>query len=80
MALCSQRQQRILADVISSLKSGGVIIYSTCSYSEVENENIAAWLTKENAFESCKIDVQQNWGIVETEKNDVFGIIFLFLK
>ena len=76
VALCSQRQQRILADVISSLKSGGVLIYSTCSYSEVENENIAAWLTKENAFESCKIDVQQNWGIVETEKNDVFGYRF----
>jgi len=76
VALCSQRQQRILADVISSLKPGGVLIYSTCSYSEVENENIAAWLTKENAFESCKIDVQQNWGIVETEKNDVFGYRF----
>jgi len=76
VALCSQRQQRILADVISALKPGGVLIYSTCSYSEVENEDIAAWLTKENAFESCRIDVQINWGIVETEKNDVFGYRF----
>jgi len=76
VALCSQRQQRILADVISALKPGGVLIYSTCSYSEVENEDIADWLTKENAFESCRIDVQQNWGIVETEKNDVFGYRF----
>ena len=76
VALCSQRQQRILADVISALKPGGVLIYSTCSYSEVENENIASWLTKENTFESCRIDVQQNWGIVETEKNDAFGYRF----
>ena len=76
VALCSQRQQRILADVISSLKPGGVLIYSTCSYSEVENENIAEWLTKENTFESCKINFQQNLGIVETEKNDVFGYRF----
>ncbi len=76
VALCSQRQQRILADVISSLKPGGVLIYSTCSYSEVENENIAAWLTKVNAFESCKIDFQQNWGIVETEKNGAYGYRF----
>lgn len=76
VALCSQRQQRILADIVSSLKPGGVLIYSTCSYSEVENENIAEWLTKENAFESCKIDFQQNWGIVETEKNDVYGYRF----
>ena len=76
VALCSQRQQRILADVISALKPGGVLIYSTCSYSEVENENIVEWLTKENAFESCRIDVQQDWGIVETEKNDAFGYRF----
>jgi len=76
VALCSQRQQRILADVVSSLKPGGILIYSTCSYSEVENENIAEWLTKENTFESCKIDFQENWGIVETEKNDVYGYRF----
>lgn len=76
VALCSQRQQRILADVISSLKPGGVLIYSTCSYSEVENENIAEWLTKENTFESCKIDFQENWGIVETEKNNAYGYRF----
>ena len=76
VALCSQRQQRILADVISSLKPGGVLIYSTCSYSEVENENIAKWLTKENTFESCKINFQENWGIVETAKNNVYGYRF----
>ena len=76
VALCSQRQQRILADVISSLKPGGVLIYSTCSYSEVENENIAEWLTKENTFESCKINFQENWGIVETAKNNVYGYRF----
>ena len=76
VALCSQRQQRILADVISSLKPGGVLIYSTCSYSEVENENIAEWLTKENTFESCKINFQQNLGIVETAKNNVYGYRF----
>ncbi len=76
VALCSQRQQRILADVVPSLKSGGVLIYSTCSYSEVENEDIATWLTKENTFESCRIDFQQNWGIVETDKNDIFGYRF----
>jgi 16S rRNA C967 or C1407 C5-methylase (RsmB/RsmF family) len=32
--LCSQRQRRILADVWPALKKGGVLIYSTCSYSK----------------------------------------------
>ena len=42
--LCSQRQQRILADVYSSLKHDGILIYSTCSYSEEEDEDILDWL------------------------------------
>ena len=44
--LCSQRQQRILADVWPALKPGGVLIYSTCSYSLAENEMIADWLSE----------------------------------
>jgi 16S rRNA C967 or C1407 C5-methylase (RsmB/RsmF family) len=32
--LCSQRQQRIIADVWPALKPGGILIYSTCSYSK----------------------------------------------
>jgi NOL1/NOP2/fmu family ribosome biogenesis protein len=35
---CSLRQKRILNEVWSSLKNDGVLIYSTCSYSEAENE------------------------------------------
>ncbi len=34
VALCSQRQQRILADALPSLKTNGILIYSTCSYSK----------------------------------------------
>jgi len=34
VALCSQRQQRILADVWPALKKNGVLIYYTCSYSK----------------------------------------------
>src|SRR5436190_11131836 len=34
--LCSQRQQRILADIMPALKPGGILIYSTCSYSQEE--------------------------------------------
>jgi 16S rRNA C967 or C1407 C5-methylase (RsmB/RsmF family)/NOL1/NOP2/fmu family ribosome biogenesis protein len=52
--LCSQRQQRILADVLPALKPNGILIYSTCSYSEAENENIADWLIQ-MGMESVKL-------------------------
>ena len=67
VALCSQRQQRILADVLPSLKNGGVLIYSTCSYSKEEDEEIGDWLKSGLKVESLKLKVEENWGIVQSE-------------
>jgi 16S rRNA C967 or C1407 C5-methylase (RsmB/RsmF family)/NOL1/NOP2/fmu family ribosome biogenesis protein len=61
--LCSQRQQRILADVWPALKKEGILIYSTCSYSQEENESILNWMVKEFAVESCELRVDENWNI-----------------
>lgn len=65
--LCSQRQQRILADVLPSLKEDGILIYSTCSYSAEENETIADWLVEEMNMENITLQVPPSWGIVTTE-------------
>lgn len=67
VALCSKRQKRILSDVISSLKEGGVLIYSTCSYSEEENEKIVEWLVSNHKFELITINIEKNWGVVDTD-------------
>jgi 16S rRNA C967 or C1407 C5-methylase (RsmB/RsmF family)/NOL1/NOP2/fmu family ribosome biogenesis protein len=64
--LCSQRQQRILADVLPALKEDGILIYSTCSYSVDEDEAIADWLVSEMNMESKQINIDKEWGIVET--------------
>ncbi len=64
--LCNQRQQRILSDILPSLKKDGVLIYSTCSYSEEENENIADWLMKEHHLSSLRLQLDPDWNIVET--------------
>jgi 16S rRNA C967 or C1407 C5-methylase (RsmB/RsmF family)/NOL1/NOP2/fmu family ribosome biogenesis protein len=45
--LCCQRQHRILADVWPALKQGGVLIYSTCSYSKDEDEDVLDWMIDE---------------------------------
>src|SRR5690606_24906421 len=41
---CSGRQQRILKDVLPALKQGGLLVYSTCSYSVEEDEQIMDYL------------------------------------
>ncbi|HKZ65911.1 MAG TPA: hypothetical protein VJ111_06140, partial [Chitinophagaceae bacterium] len=64
--LCSQRQQRILADVWPALKKEGVLIYSTCSYSKEEDEDILAWMTSQLSTANCQLSIEDKWGIVET--------------
>ena len=67
VALCSQRQQRILADVFPSLKNGGVLIYSTCSYSKEEDEEICEWLMNELKVEGSKLKVEEKWNVVQSD-------------
>ena len=65
--LCSQRQQRILSDILPALKKDGILIYSTCSYSKEEDEDIVDWLANEFGVCSCKLMIENNSGIVEVE-------------
>ncbi|MFN7791810.1 MAG: rRNA methyltransferase, partial [Cyclobacteriaceae bacterium] len=51
VALCAQRQQRILADVWPALKRDGILIYCTCTYNEKENEENVGWLVREGKGE-----------------------------
>jgi 16S rRNA C967 or C1407 C5-methylase (RsmB/RsmF family)/NOL1/NOP2/fmu family ribosome biogenesis protein len=75
---CAQRQQRILEDIMPALKDGGILIYSTCSYSEEEDEAIADWLIQQFAVSNLQLTVHDDWGIVETvsEKENAYGYRF----
>ncbi len=66
VSLCSQRQQRILADALPCLAENGILIYSTCSYSQEEDEVICDWLLDEMEMESQSLQIDKSWGIVET--------------
>ena len=76
--LCSQRQQRILADILPSLKEGGLLIYSTCSYSEEEDEAIADWLVDDCHLSSVNLQLNKAWNIIETKsaKQQAYGYRF----
>ncbi|MGN6639675.1 MAG: methyltransferase RsmF C-terminal domain-like protein, partial [Mucilaginibacter sp.] len=67
--LCQRRQERILADAYPALREDGYLIYSTCSYSVEENEDILDWLCNEFDLESIRIPIEQDWGIVESQSS-----------
>ncbi len=45
--LCEARQRRILADAWPSLREGGLLIYSTCTYEDTENDGNLLWAAQE---------------------------------
>lgn len=67
--LCAHRQQRILADVLPTLKPGGFIIYSTCTFNTSENEENVLWMQHEFGLKSVKIEVDNNWQIANAINN-----------
>ena len=44
---CAARSRRILADIWPTLKPGGLLIYSTCTFNHFENDDTVAWIAEE---------------------------------
>jgi 16S rRNA C967 or C1407 C5-methylase (RsmB/RsmF family)/NOL1/NOP2/fmu family ribosome biogenesis protein len=74
--LCSQRQQRIIANVWPSLKQNGILIYSTCTYNEKENEDNLIWLKGQHDCEFVSLAIKEEWGIEESKKGKAIGYRF----
>lgn len=53
--LCVARQKRILADVWPSLKEGGYLLYSTCTFNSHENDDNVEWIINELGAEIVEI-------------------------
>ncbi len=54
--MCSTRQLEILENAVKCLKSGGQIVYATCTFSLEENEMVVdAFLKAHGEFELCEV-------------------------
>jgi NOL1/NOP2/fmu family ribosome biogenesis protein len=74
--LCSQRQQRILADAWGALKPGGVLIYSTCTYEKAENEDNLKWLLENESVENVPVPLNPGWGVEKVTAGGLDGYRF----
>ncbi len=64
--MCQERQRGIIADVWPSLKPGGLLIYSTCTFNRMENEDNVDWIASSLDAEVLPISVDASWGVVGT--------------
>jgi 16S rRNA C967 or C1407 C5-methylase (RsmB/RsmF family)/NOL1/NOP2/fmu family ribosome biogenesis protein len=74
--LCSERQKRILTDVWPSLKEGGIIIYSTCTFNPSENEENIKWFADLTGALSLQLDISKYDGILEINYKGITGYGF----
>lgn len=63
---CSARQKKILADTIELIRPGGYLIYSTCTFNTLENDQNAEWLKKEMDLQPIELNLPEEWNIQAT--------------
>ena len=65
-------QKNILTDAIELIKDEGLLIYSTCTFAEEENELNLAWLYKNfgDRLTPVFLPVLSEWGVTEIEIPD----------
>lgn len=74
--MCSARQKKIFEDAWETLKPGGILIYSTCTFNAKENEENLKWLVENKNVKNVEIDIQGEWNIFSTETNGIKGFRF----
>lgn len=57
VALCEARQRRIIADVWPSLRDGGMLVYSTCTFNRKENDGNVSWIAENMGAVAVSHDV-----------------------
>ncbi|MCH5235314.1 MAG: hypothetical protein J1E16_08450 [Muribaculaceae bacterium] len=60
---CATLQKEILENAIKSLKPGGFLIYSTCTFNHHENEENAEYIAKVLELEPVDLQLPEEWGI-----------------
>ena len=63
---CAERQRSILMDIWDALKPGGILIYSTCTFNEEENEKNMEWAAETLGANILPLDYELSWGITES--------------
>ena len=60
---CAKRQREIVADIWESLRPGGLLVYSTCTFNREENEDCVEWIASELGAEVLKLEISDKWNI-----------------
>jgi 16S rRNA C967 or C1407 C5-methylase (RsmB/RsmF family) len=61
--VCAGRQKRILDAAMPLLRPSGILIYCTCTYNDIENQESGQWIMNSKQFTEIKIEMPESWGV-----------------
>lgn len=73
--ICAQRQRRIVEDVWPALKENGILIYSTCTYNEAEDEDALNWIADNFNVEFLELHAS-DWRVEKISGDKIRGCRF----
>jgi 16S rRNA C967 or C1407 C5-methylase (RsmB/RsmF family) len=74
--MCAKRQREILSSAWDTLKTDGILVYSTCTFNPAENEHNIRWLLGKNQAEVVRLDISGFEGITEIDHEGIYGYGF----
>ena len=60
---CRMLQREIVSDIWHCLKPGGILIYSTCTFNSLEDEENVLWIASQLGADFIPIKTPQEWNI-----------------
>lgn len=61
--MCASRQREIISAIWPSLRPGGCLVYSTCTYNTLENEENIKWICENFEAESLELNISDFKGV-----------------
>lgn len=77
--LCQARQRDILNEIWPSLKPGGYLVYSTCTFNVEEDEANIQWIANELGAEILPVPTEPEWGITDNVLPDTQFPVYRFI-
>ena len=67
---CASLQREIVSNLWPTLRPGGTLIYSTCTFNRRENEENVEWICRTMGGHTVEIPVDPSWGITPALQAD----------
>lgn len=68
--MCAARQREIIEDIWPALKPGGYLIYSTCTFNRLEDEDNVRWIMDRFGAQAIDLNPDPKWNIAGSLTED----------